>query len=110
MTRRTSCAARVDGTDALSESHAPDYVRTMLKREIVLPPEHLYPPDELRVVEARYTEGYADRAETVFAVGNGFLGVRGCIAGAGPLGPIRAPTASPPNTPAAPPGRKDRSR
>lgn len=49
----------------------------MLKREFVLPPEHLYPPDEWRVVETRYTDEYADRAETVFSLGNGFLGVRG---------------------------------
>jgi alpha,alpha-trehalose phosphorylase len=49
----------------------------MLKREFVLPPEHVYPPDEWRVVEARYSHEYVDRAETVFSLGNGFLGVRG---------------------------------
>src|SRR6266545_3079066 len=38
----------------------------MLKRGYVLPPEHLYPPDE-----------WVARAETVFSLGNGFLGVRG---------------------------------
>ncbi len=49
----------------------------MLKREIVLPPEHLYPPDEWCVIEARYSDEFADRAESVFALGNGFVGVRG---------------------------------
>ncbi|HZD68631.1 MAG TPA: glycosyl hydrolase family 65 protein [Actinomycetes bacterium] len=49
----------------------------MLKREFVLPPEHVYPPDEWRLVEARYSDDYADRAETAFSLGNGFVGVRG---------------------------------
>lgn len=49
----------------------------MLKREIVRPPEHLYPPDEWRIVEARWTPQYSDRAETVFALANGYVGVRG---------------------------------
>ena len=49
----------------------------MLKRRIVLPPEHLYPADEWRIVEARYSDEYFGRAETVFALSNGFLGVRG---------------------------------
>src|SRR6266536_2891778 len=49
----------------------------MLKREIVLPPEHLYPPDEWRIMEARYSDEFVDRTETVFSLGNGFVGVRG---------------------------------
>jgi alpha,alpha-trehalose phosphorylase len=49
----------------------------MLKRQIVLLPEHVYPPDEWRLVEARYSDDYVDRAETIFALANGFLGVRG---------------------------------
>lgn len=51
----------------------------MLKREIVRPPEHLYPPDEWRIVEARWTPEYSGRAETVFALANGYLGVRGTL-------------------------------
>ena len=51
----------------------------MLKREIVPPPEHLFPPDEWRLVEARWTERFADRAETVFALSNGYVGVRGTL-------------------------------
>jgi len=49
----------------------------MLKRGYILPPEHLYPPDEWRIVETRYSDEYVARAETVFSLGNGFLGVRG---------------------------------
>ena len=49
----------------------------MLKREIVLPPEHLFPPDEWRIIEAQYSDEFADRTETVFSLGNGFVGVRG---------------------------------
>jgi alpha,alpha-trehalose phosphorylase len=49
----------------------------MLKRGIVVPPEHLYPPDEWRVIEARYSEEFFERAETVFSLGNGFVGIRG---------------------------------
>jgi alpha,alpha-trehalose phosphorylase len=49
----------------------------MLKREVVPPPEHLYPPDEWRVIEARWSPEYSDRAETIFALGNGYVGVRG---------------------------------
>ena len=51
----------------------------MLKREIVRPPEHLYPPDEWRIVEARWTPEYSGRGETVFALGNGYVGVRGTL-------------------------------
>jgi len=61
----------------LSLSRKADYLQIMLKREITLPPEHLYPPDEWRVIETRYTAEFADRAETVFSLGNGFAGIRG---------------------------------
>lgn len=49
----------------------------MLKREIVPPPEHLYPADEWRIIEARWTPQLSGRAETVFALANGYVGVRG---------------------------------
>ena len=51
----------------------------MLKREIVPPPEHLYPPDEWRIVEAAWTPQYSGRAETVFALANGYVGIRGTL-------------------------------
>ena len=49
----------------------------MLKHEIALPPEHLYPPEEWRVTEARYSDEFVDRTETVFSLGNGYVGIRG---------------------------------
>ena len=51
----------------------------MLNREIVRPPEHLFPPDEWRIVEAQWTPEYSARAETVFALSNGYLGIRGTL-------------------------------
>jgi alpha,alpha-trehalose phosphorylase len=51
----------------------------MLKRRIVPPPEHLYPPDEWRIVEARWTPEFAARAETIFSLANGYVGVRGTL-------------------------------
>jgi alpha,alpha-trehalose phosphorylase len=53
------------------------YRLIMLKRTFVLPPEHIYPPDEWRIVEARYSADHMDRAETAFSLSNGFLGIRG---------------------------------
>jgi alpha,alpha-trehalose phosphorylase len=49
----------------------------MLKRRIELPPEHLYPADEWRIVEARYSDEFVGLTETVFSLGNGFVGIRG---------------------------------
>lgn len=52
----------------------------MLKREIVHPPEHIYPPDDdWRLVETRWTERHHARAETIFALSNGYLGIRGTL-------------------------------
>ena len=31
----------------------------MLKRKIVLPPEHFYPADKWRIVEARYSDEFS---------------------------------------------------
>ena len=50
----------------------------MNQRSITVPPEHLFPPDDWRVVEARWTPGLAARAETALALSNGYIGVRGC--------------------------------
>ena len=49
----------------------------MLPREIRHPPEHIYPPDPWRIVERRWPGPFRDRAETVFSLSNGYLGVRG---------------------------------
>jgi alpha,alpha-trehalose phosphorylase len=51
----------------------------MPDRHIVVPPEHLFPADEWRIVEARWMPRYAARAESVLALSNGYLGVRGTL-------------------------------
>ena len=61
----------------LSVSRQAAYRQIMLKHQIALPPEHLYPPEEWRVTEARYSDEFVDRTETVFSLGNGFVGIRG---------------------------------
>ncbi len=49
----------------------------MLPREVVPLPHDVYPPDPWRMVERRFDGDHLDRAETVFAQSNGYLGVRG---------------------------------
>jgi alpha,alpha-trehalose phosphorylase len=51
----------------------------MLKHTIVLPPEHIYPADEWRLVELEFGQGFAEQAETCFSVSNGYVGVRGSL-------------------------------
>ena len=58
----------------------------MLKRNVTAPPEHLFPPDAWRIVEARYSERYLRRAETAFALSNGYVGVRGTFEEGRPFG------------------------
>jgi alpha,alpha-trehalose phosphorylase len=50
----------------------------MIQRTIIVPPEHLFPPDEWRLIERRWTPEFSARAETALALSNGYLGVRGC--------------------------------
>ncbi len=49
----------------------------MIPREIRLPPEHLFPVDEWRMVEKGFSDPWMGNAETLFALSNGFLGIRG---------------------------------
>ena len=60
----------------LSVLRARDYCRVVLPRKIELPPVHLYPADEWRIVEARYSDEFVGLTETVFSRGNGFVGDR----------------------------------
>ena len=63
----------------LPVSRPRDYRQIVLKRKIELPPEHLYPADDWRIVEARYSDEFVGLTETVFSLGNGFVGVRGSM-------------------------------
>lgn len=49
----------------------------MRRLDIAVPPEHLYPVDDWRIVEKRHTSRYYQRAETALSLGNGYLGIRG---------------------------------
>lgn len=49
----------------------------MIPRELRLPPEHLFPADEWAICERGHTREWMGNAETIFALSNGFLGVRG---------------------------------
>lgn len=56
---------------------AEEYGVPMLPRDIASLPEHVYPADEWKLVETRFPARHAARAETVFALSNGYLGIRG---------------------------------
>lgn len=64
---------------AVSSVSRPGYGRVILKPEIALLLEHMYPADEWRLVEAWYPAEFADRIETCFSLGNGFAGIRGSL-------------------------------
>src|SRR3712207_3243020 len=49
----------------------------MLKRRLFPLPEHAYPADPWRIVESRFMPATYERAETIFALANGFVGIRG---------------------------------
>jgi len=40
-------------------------------------PNHIYPIDEWKIIEARYYPRALGQSETIFAVGNGYMGMRG---------------------------------
>ena len=51
----------------------------MLEKEILTPPDHIYPIDEWRVVEKKYSQKFLAQNETIFALGNGYFGMRGAF-------------------------------
>ncbi len=50
----------------------------MLHREIVGLPTTIYPIDEWALVETGFEQDYLARAETIFSLANGYVGIRGC--------------------------------
>ncbi len=56
----------------------------MIPRRLRIPPEDLYPDDEWRIVERGFTDEWSGNAETIFALSNGFIGVRGLVEEARP--------------------------
>jgi alpha,alpha-trehalose phosphorylase len=51
----------------------------MIKRDLVLPPEDVYPIEEWRYVERGFAPQFLPQGETIFAVANGYLGMRGAF-------------------------------
>ena len=51
----------------------------MLKRRPLNPPQHIYPLDPWRIVENRFYPRFLAQTETIFSLGNGYLGMRGCF-------------------------------
>jgi alpha,alpha-trehalose phosphorylase len=51
----------------------------MIEKELLIPPGHIYPLDEWRLVEKRYAPEFLSQNETIFALGNGYMGIRGAF-------------------------------
>lgn len=49
----------------------------MIERKVKRPPEFAYPIDEWKMVETQFYRRLVPQAETMFAIGNGYLGMRG---------------------------------
>jgi len=47
------------------------------RRARVVPPLHVYPVDEWKIVETRYHPRFRAQTESIFALSNGYLGMRG---------------------------------
>ena len=56
----------------------------MLHHERLRPPSHDYPADEWNLIEKRYHPEFLAQSETILALGNGYLGIRGCPEEGGP--------------------------
>src|SRR6476619_496090 len=56
----------------------------MLHHERLKPPSHDYPADEWNVIEKRFNPEFLAQLETMLALGNGYLGMRGCPEEGGP--------------------------
>ena len=56
----------------------------MLHHERLRPPSHDYPADEWNVIEKSFHPEFLAQLETMLALGNGYLGMRGCPEEGGP--------------------------
>src|SRR3954468_213442 len=56
----------------------------MIKHEPVLPPEFIYPIDDWRLVETRFSPDFLAQTETLLAAANGYVGMRGNFQEGGP--------------------------
>lgn len=51
----------------------------MIKQQTSSPPHYVYPIDEWKIIENRYYPQFIAGTETLFALSNGYLGMRGCF-------------------------------
>jgi alpha,alpha-trehalose phosphorylase len=56
----------------------------MIRHEPLRPPSEYYPTDEWNVIERGFHPEYLAQLETILALGNGYLGMRGCPEEGGP--------------------------
>lgn len=49
----------------------------MIRHKTLNPPLHVYPIDEWRIIETQFYPRFLSHSETLFSVGNGYLGMRG---------------------------------
>ncbi|HEY6383079.1 MAG TPA: glycoside hydrolase family 65 protein, partial [Pseudolabrys sp.] len=49
----------------------------MIKHDLTLLPELIYPIEEWRLAERRFAPQFLSQGETIFAIANGYLGMRG---------------------------------
>ena len=49
----------------------------MISKNIKLPPKHIYPLDDWKFIQKKFSPQYLAQDETVFAIGNGYMGFRG---------------------------------
>jgi alpha,alpha-trehalose phosphorylase len=58
---------------------------SMIHHERLRPPFHAYPADEWNVIETGFHSEFLAQSETMFALGNGYIGMRGCPEESGPI-------------------------
>ena len=49
----------------------------MIRYQPEPPPEHIYPRHAWKFIENRFSPRFLAQTETIFALGNGYLGLRG---------------------------------
>ncbi len=49
----------------------------MISKELKLPPKHIFPLDDWKIIQKKFVPGRLGQDETIFATGNGYLGFRG---------------------------------
>jgi alpha,alpha-trehalose phosphorylase len=49
----------------------------MIRHETLNPPPHIYPINDWKIIETSFYPRFLAQTETLFAIGNGYLGMRG---------------------------------